>query len=88
MLLSRHLSLTAGGTAAITFISAGNEPGSHACMDIGRLPRGSDSPLPVTGYLILTTLIDMYYRPAVNMMYKGCKGIKISFFVYQDYLTN
>lgn len=70
------------------FISAGNEPGSHACMDIGRLPRGSDSPLPVTGYLILTTLIDMYYRPAVNMMYKGCKGIKISIFVYQDYLTN
>ena len=59
------------------FISAGNEPGKpclHRYWAVAA--RVKDSPLPVTGYLILTTLIDMYYRPAVNMMYKGCKRYK------------
>ena len=27
------------------FIPASNEPSSHACMDIWRLPRGSNTPL-------------------------------------------
>ena len=30
-----------------------NEPGSHACMDIWRLPRKSDAPLFAAGYLIV-----------------------------------
>ena len=35
------------------FIPASNEPSSHACMDIWRLPRGSNTPLLAAGYLIL-----------------------------------
>ena len=34
------------------FIPASNEPSSHACMDIWRLPRGSNTPLLAAGYLI------------------------------------
>ena len=29
----------------VPFIPASNEPSSHACMDIWRLPRGSNTPL-------------------------------------------
>ena len=32
-------------TAGELFIPASNEPSSHACMDIWRLPRGSNTPL-------------------------------------------
>jgi len=32
-------------------IPAGSEPGGHACISIRRLPRGSNTPLPVTGRL-------------------------------------
>ena len=31
------------------FISASNEPSSHACMDIWRLPRGSNTPAACSG---------------------------------------
>ena len=31
--------------SSIIFIPASNEPSSHACMDIWRLPRGSNTPL-------------------------------------------
>jgi len=34
------------------FIPASNEPSSHACMDIWRLPRGSNTPFLAAGFLI------------------------------------
>ena len=50
-----------GGTAKFQISSlcgagsffVSNEPGSHACMDIWRLPRKSDAPLFAAGYLIV-----------------------------------
>lgn len=37
-------------------ISASNEPSRRACTDIGRLPRGSNAPLLVAGYLTLPAM--------------------------------
>jgi len=43
----------AAGSDPLPFIPAGNEPDSHVCMDIWRLPQGSNVPLSAAGYLIL-----------------------------------
>jgi len=40
----------------LKFTPASNEPSSHACMDVWRLPRGSKTSLLAAGFLINTII--------------------------------
>ena len=44
---------TDDGNTLRAFISAGNEENSHACMDIGRMPKRQNTPLTCSAAILL-----------------------------------
>ena len=65
------------GTIRSFFIPASNEPSSHACMDIWRLPRGSNTPLLAAEYLIAAGTL----MPAAFLGRKNKPGFIASGFI-------